>query len=303
MSGHKGITRQGLVFLLGLAVLTVPARGRAEENLTSPNVRVGIMRTAFRDAKRLSLAAQLQPIKALMDAQTGLDSQLNVVNDADQLGEELADGKVQFGVFHGYEFAWARKKYPELKPLVVTVPAHPLKAYLVVHKDSSVKCCADLEGKSCALARQVRPYCRLFLEHCCKECGGSPQRFFSQLTSPASIEQALAAVVEGQIQATVVDACLLDWYRERRPDAYARLRTVDQSDVFPASVIAYVPGAVDEARLARFREGLLNAHKSPRGEAVLTLCQILRFDPVPADYDQQLAAIAKAYPEPQDDSK
>jgi hypothetical protein len=33
--------------------------------------------------------------------------------DADNLGRQLMDDKVQLGVFHGIEFAWARQKYPE----------------------------------------------------------------------------------------------------------------------------------------------------------------------------------------------
>jgi ABC-type phosphate/phosphonate transport system substrate-binding protein len=289
---------RGTVLLAGLSVLVLPAPGRGEENVSSSTVHVGIMRTAFRDAGRLSLTAQLQPIKSLMDAQTGLESQLSVSNDADELGARLVDGKVEFGVFFGHEFAWARQKYPELKPLVVTVSPHALKAYLVVRSDNRAKCCADLEGKSCAVSRQIRPYCRLFLEHCCKECGRPSQTFFAKITNPASIEQALAAVVEGQTQATVVDAFLLEWYRNRRPEDFAQLKTIGQSETFPAGVIAYVPGSVDEARLARFRDGLLNAHKTASGEAVLTLCQIKRFDLVPPDYDQQLAATVKAYPEP-----
>ena len=303
MYGHKGRARRGLALLLGLAVLAVSARVRAEEKVGSPAVRIGIVRTIFRDAARFSITVQLQPIKALMDAQTGMDSQVCVVNDSDQLGEELVDGKVQFGVFYGHEFGWARQKYPELKPLVVTVSPQALKAYLVVRADSGVKSCADLEGKTCAVSRQIRPYCRLFLEHCCKECGRPPQHFFAKITSPGCIEQALAAVVEGQAQAAVVDAFLLEWYRNRRPEDFARLRAIQQSDTFPAGVIAYVPGTVDEARLARFRDGLLNAHKTPQGEAVLTLCQIKRFDVVPADYDQQLAATVKTYPVPPDDTK
>jgi ABC-type phosphate/phosphonate transport system substrate-binding protein len=303
MFGCKESVRRRLLFLVGLAVVAASARARAEENIASSSVRVGVMRTAFRDASRLSIAAQLQPIRALVDAQTGLESQLSVANDADELGSRLVDGKVEFGVFYGHEFAWARQKYPELKPLVVTVAPQALKAYLVVRTDSRAQCCADLEGTTCAVCRQIRPYCRLFLEHCCKECGRSPQSFFAKITNPVSIEQALAAVVEGQTQATVVDAFLLEWYRNRRPEDFAQLKTIQQSDTFPAGVIAYVPGTVDEARLARFRDGLLNAHKNPRGEAVLTLCQIKRFDPVPPDYDQQLAAVVKAYPVPQDDSK
>jgi ABC-type phosphate/phosphonate transport system substrate-binding protein len=303
MVGHRNTMGRGLGFLLGLAALAVMARARAEENFAPSAVRVGIVRSLFRDCGHLSITTQLQPIKALLDSQTGLDTQVSVTNDADDLGKQLTEGKAQLGVFYGFEFAWARQKYPELQPLVVTVSPHALKAYLVVRNDSDVSCCGDLEGKTCAVSRQIRPYCGLFLDRCCKECGQTPQAFFSKITKPASIEQALAAVVEGQIQATVIDGYLLEWYHHRHPADFARLKTIGQSETFPAGVIAYVPGTLDEARLGRFREGLLNAHKSPAGETVLTLCQIKRFDPVPSDYDKQLTAIAKAYPVPHTDSR
>jgi ABC-type phosphate/phosphonate transport system substrate-binding protein len=293
----------GLLAGLIVASLAAVPGGRGEESTTASTVRIGIVKTALRNCGGLSVAAQLQPVKALIDSQTGLDSHLSVTNTSEELGKDLVDGKAHFGVFHGVEFAWARQKHPALRPLVVTVTSHDLRAYLVVRNDNSASCCADLAGKTCAVPSQTRAFCRLFLDRCCRECGRTPQHFFAKVISPASIEAALALVVEGESQATVVDAYLLDWYRQRHPESFARLKTIQQSEAFPSGVIAYVPGSMEEARLARFRDGLLTAHKNPRGEAILSLCQLKRFDVVPADYDQQLAAIVKAYPGPQDDAK
>jgi ABC-type phosphate/phosphonate transport system substrate-binding protein len=305
MFGSKGNAGVAIGLLVGLAVAGLAAvpGGRGEESIATSTVRVGVVKTALRNCGGLSIAAQLQPVKVLIDSQTGLDSQLSVTNTAEELGKQLADGKAQFGVFHGVEFAWARQKHPALRPLVVAVTTHDLRAYLVVRSDNPASCCADLAGKTCALPPQTRAFCHLFLDRCCRECGGTPQHFFARITSPASIEAALALVIEGESQATVVDAALLDWYRHRRPENFARLKTIQQSEAFPCGVIAYVPGSMDEARLSRFREGLLTAHKNSRGESILSLCQLKRFDVVPADYDEQLATIAKTYPEPHDDAK
>jgi len=48
--------------------------------------------------------------------------------------------------------------------------------------------------------------------------------------------------------------------------------------------------------LGKFCEGMVKAHDSARGQQLLELCRITRFESVPADYDRMLADIAKSYP-------
>ena len=50
---------------------------------------------------------------------TGTPGRVSMASDALDLGEQLAEGKVQFGVFHGVGFAWAQEKHPTLKPLAL----------------------------------------------------------------------------------------------------------------------------------------------------------------------------------------
>ena len=78
----------------------------------------------------------------------------------------------------------------------------------------------------------------------------------------------------------------------------AKLRIVLTSDVFPTAVIAYRSGAVDDATLAKFREGLLNASQNILGRQMLTLWKLTSFEAVPADYEATLAEIVKSYPAP-----
>ena len=59
--------------------------------------------------------------------------------DAAQLARAMKEGKLHLGVYHGFEFAWARQANPDLKPLVIAVCHHKqLHAYLVVNKEGSI---------------------------------------------------------------------------------------------------------------------------------------------------------------------
>src|SRR5206468_326279 len=120
-------------------------------------------------------------------------------------------------------------------------------------------------GKMLALPSLTREHCRVFLRHHCKTCGKDPERFFSRITRPKNMEEALEDVVDGKVQATVVDNVSLACFKDRKPGRFGRLKTLRQSEVFPASVIAYQHGSLDEATLRRFREGLLTADKTPAG--------------------------------------
>ena len=68
--------------------------------------------------------------------------------------------------------------------------------------------------------------------------------------------------------------------------------------MFPAAVIAYRPGILDEATLKKFRDGMLGADQTILGKQMLTLWKLTAFAPVPDDYDQTLLDIVKTYPAP-----
>jgi len=68
--------------------------------------------------------------------------------------------------------------------------------------------------------------------------------------------------------------------------------------VFPAAVVAYRPGILDEATLKRFREGMMNANRTILGRQMLTLWKLTAFEEVPQDYEKVLSEILKTYPAP-----
>jgi ABC-type phosphate/phosphonate transport system substrate-binding protein len=285
------------IAIAAAAGLAVPAPGEGAARPAA--VRIGVMGSVFRDTPEAMIQVVTKPLRTLMEEQTGMTPELRTVADAEGLGRHLAENKVQLGVFHGFEFGWARQKHPGLKPLMVTVgQAKQLRACLLVPAGSPVQALADLKGRTLALPCRSRAHCHLYLERCCEELGAPAEQFFAKVAHPPSAEHALDHVVDGAAHAALVEHGALANYQDRKPGRYAKLRVAAQSRLFPASVVAYQAGALDDATLERFREGMLNAGQNKRGQQLLTLCQIAGFERVPADYDQQLLETLKAYPPP-----
>jgi ABC-type phosphate/phosphonate transport system substrate-binding protein len=291
------------VLALGLAVASA---GRASERgAARPEVvRIGMVNSLFRDTPEPMVMALMKPFGALMESQTGLKGQLVPAGAAESLGQQLAEDKVQLAVFHGFEFAWARQRYPELQPLMIAVnQKRHLRAHLVVNCDCQATGLADLKGRILAIPRRTREHCHLFLHRQCQECGQELSRLFAQITTPASAEEALDDLVDNTVQAAVIDGVALECYQRRKPARYTRLKTLHVSEVFPAGVVAYRQGALGEATLRRFREGMLAANRTPIGRQLMTLWMLTAFEPIPADYEETLANIVKTYPPPPPESK
>jgi ABC-type phosphate/phosphonate transport system substrate-binding protein len=262
-------------------------------------VRIGLVGSLFRDMPEPVMKVLMAPFRSLLELQTGMTGELVAGGDAACLGRKLKEEQVHFGVFHGFEFAWARLKNPDLKPLVLCVNGDgTLRAQVVVRDDGPVTKMGDLRGCSVALPRFSREHCRLFLERRCTAPGCAPAKFFSKVTTPDAVEDALDDVVDGRCEAAVVDGLALEAYRKFKPGCAGHLRTLAQSELFPPAVVAYQPGILHEELIDRFREGMLAANATERGKKLMELCRITAFRAVPDDYDHMLESIAKAYPPP-----
>jgi ABC-type phosphate/phosphonate transport system substrate-binding protein len=297
------MTGQHRIDVAAIAILlTTVTIGLSAEKTTIPSahrVRIAMVNSLFRDTPPSVIRVMMQPFAALMESQTGLPGELIPGGDAAQLGQLLSEDKAQVGVFHGFEFAWARQRYPELRPLLIAINQDRLlQALIVTRADASAAGLSDLKGKTLALPRCTREHCYLFLEHRCLEYGQEPSHFFSTITTPPSVEDALDDVVDGVVGSAIVDGVSLKCYERRKPGRFAQLKAIQRSELFPAAVVAYHPGTLDEDTLHRFRDGLIRANKKALGRQFLTLWKLTAFEPVPDDYEQTLADIVKAYPHP-----
>ncbi len=262
-------------------------------------VKIGVIRTLFRDASADTVKAAIEPFRDLMDADTGQTGEISTVPDAFALAKQLDAGEVQLGVMPGFQLAWVRAKYPRLRPLTLAVNQDlRLHAFLVVRKDSPAAGVAALKGKTLALPDGTRDHCRLFLERL-PPVAGKPEAFFGKITRPTNTEDALEDVVDGTAAAALVDDVALRRFARRKPDRSAQLKELEQSVAFPATAVVYaVGGGLDDDLLGRFRRAMLNVHKTVKGQRVIELWKLSNFAPVPRDYEQMLTAIAKTYPPP-----
>jgi ABC-type phosphate/phosphonate transport system substrate-binding protein len=285
--------------VVAAVLVTMPLRAKAGDDAPTKKVKVGLVKSLFKDMPEAVVQIVMRPFKAFLEAQTGSTGEIVLSGDAETLGQQLTDDKVQIGVFHGYEFAWAKQKNPQLKVIVLAVNENPVQhALLVVRKDCTAESCEDLKGQKLAVPRLTREHCKLFLENRCVKAGTAPDKFYGEVTAPLDSEDALDCVVDGTAQATVVDGMALEAYKANKPGRYKQLKTLLQSEPFPSAVIAYNPGAAPEAAVARFRQGLIAARKTTDGKKLLQMCRITSFEEMPTDYEQLFADIAKAYPPP-----
>ncbi len=304
MLARRIIPRAAAALAAVAAALLLVGLADGGDQAAPPGLRIGLPGTFFRDVSETKAQAMMQPFKVLLMAQTGFTGQVVVAPNPEALGQELKDGNLQLGVFHGFEFAWARQKHPELKPLIIALnQLHQIHANLLVRQDCKAEALADLEGKTLSMPKGGRAHCHLFVDRRCQDCGGKAERFFSQVKAAADVEDAVDEVVDGKADATVIDDIQLEWYKRRSPGRFAKLKVLQQSEPFPPSVIAYNPSTVQESVLRRFQDGMLTANKERSGQTLLAMCRLTGFETVPADYEQALAAILKAYPPPAPEGK
>ena len=288
-----------LAGILGTLALALAASGgRADDGAQQP-VRIGLIASLFRDMSEPLMQVIMRPFKSLMEAQTGIPGQLVSGGDAETLGQRLKEGKLHLGVFHGVEFAWARTKIPQLKPLLIAVNHQRyLRANLVVHDDGKIASVADLKGQVVALPHLSKEHCWLFLERRCVPPGMKPEKFFTRIATPRDANYALDDVIDGTAQAAVIDVADLSAYRERYPQYFAKVKVLQQSEQFPCAVIAYYPGTLSADMIERFRSGMLAAKSSRQGRQMMQMVRISSFEEVPDDFDRMLSDILKAYPPP-----
>jgi ABC-type phosphate/phosphonate transport system substrate-binding protein len=291
-------TRAGWAIGLSILVVLPPITARAadDQNDQQP-IKIGMVSSLFRDMPEPLVTAMMRPFGALMQSQTGVAGELVQGGDACHLGKLLAEGKVQLAVMHGVEFAWAKQQFPRLTPMMIAVnQTRNLHACVVTRKDDKINELADLHGKKIGFPKHSRQHCHLYFERRCVGGDVTTQKVFADIDSPANAEDALDDVVDGITPAAVIDSVGLDCYERRKPSRFGMLKIIQTSEAFPAAVVAYVPGTLDEDTVNQFQHGLMNAKQTAMGRQFMMLWKLTAFEPVPANYEASLVSIAKAYP-------
>jgi len=245
--------------------------------------------------------AAMKKLKSFIKDETGFDSKIVRQKGWRELTKKMADGKLHLGVFQGDEFAWAREKHAKLQPLAlgVNVDRYPV-ASVVTRRDSKISRFADLRGKNITMPSSPPHFLRTFLYH---QCGKKPEDFFAKMKYQENVEDALDDVVDGVVQAGVVERASLEAYRRRKPGRFKQLKELVRSQPFPPVIIAAYDNVLDESTRRRFRTGLHSASRKERGRMMLTLFRLTGFEPAPADFSKVVARTQKTYPPPKEDKE
>lgn len=288
MRSHTGLRVMCITALFAVSVMVASA-----QRDTSKPLRIGTSGTLFQDSEEKDPSA-LPTLRSFIKSETGFDNEIIGQETWQELAEQLSAGKVDLGVFPGHEFAWAQEKHPELQPLAIAVNKYRSRyAHVMVRQDSAAKEWADLKGKTLSLPRVGQSHLPTFVEH---QTQGEPSKFFSKVGNPGNFEDALDDVVDGLADAVVVDRVGLEDYQRRKPGRAKQLKELMHSPPFPAPVIAYKKGALDEQTLQTFRDGLIQARRKERGQKLLTFFKLTGFEDVPADFSHLLAESRRQFP-------
>ncbi len=252
----------------------------------------GIVDSLVEDISKGQREFLVKEFNTLVKDFTMLNSSVTLGGTPLDAGKNLESGKWHLGIFQGVEFARAQAKYPKLKPLMIATYKDPkIFALLITKKESTATGFGDFKGKNVARLSS-REHCRLFAD---KGAQGKADEFFKMTTS-RNVEEILDGVFQGKFDAAIVDNAGFKFYEEIQPGRFAKLKILAQSDLFPAAVLGYYEGIVSDKTLGQLREGMLKANKSESGKEIMANFRITTFDPVPADYQQALTNILKAYP-------
>jgi ABC-type phosphate/phosphonate transport system substrate-binding protein len=295
------MSRRILTAGLILAALGLAKPTPAEEATSSRPVRIGMVSSLFNDIPPALVEFVGGPFKTLMKEFTGLDGQLKVGGDAYEVGKKLTDNTLDLAVFHGFEYGWARAKYPDLRPLTIAVSKHrQVHAYLVVRADSDVKSFSDLKGKEVGFPRKSKEHCRIYMERTCAGCAGCDARkYFGSVVASANVDDSFDDILRGKLSGVITDDASLEEYQLIKPGCFERLKVVAKSEPFPPAVIVYLEGALDAVTLQKFRDGMISANQSPRGRDMMSIFKMTAFEPIPDNYGQMIAEVLRHYPTPQ----
>ena len=288
------------IFLTATVVLALSLTS-ADAAAQAKPVQIGIATTFLNGRSKSVVEIAADDFKGVLKKIADLDGELLSHYDATEIALKLKNKQLDLGIFHGHEFAWMQKKYPELLPLMIAVNKHREdRACVIVHKDSPAKSVADLRGKKIDMPADVSEISRVFLQkYTTPMANQGLDAFFGAIVNSSSPTAALDDVARRKVDAAIVGTIGLEFYKEVKGPVFEKnLKILQQSASFPPVVIVYRPGKLEETTLNQFRDGLLRAHKSDEGRDMMKTWNIETFELIPKDYNKSLAEVLKAYPPP-----
>jgi ABC-type phosphate/phosphonate transport system substrate-binding protein len=280
-------TSAAVLLVIGLT----PARA------ADPELKIGMLSGMFRDQQPAVIQALAKPFRDLMTKHTGYTGDVEVVDDPHTLTDRLKENKVQLGVYHGFEFAWAQQRCDDLMPLIVTCPPGGcVQGLVVVAADCPAKSLADLKECDVLIPRGAKAHTLVFLDKLRDGFDDDDARPTAK--TDQTPEDVLTAVATGKAKVALVDGCAWDGYKVLHPGGVKALKVLAKSEQFPPAVVCYRKGTLSDDQVKQLRDGLTTSSKTPTGKMLMTLWNLKGFEAPPKGYQTSLDDILKAYPVP-----
>lgn len=289
-----------MVRLLGVVVGSIASFGMTvpQSWATEPaaELKMGLPQTMFKDVSPTLVKVATKLFVDVIQEKADVKVSVEVVADYTILAEMLQSGKLDLGVFHGFEYAWV-KDMPGLIPLVATIPnCGKVQACLVVHTESRIREIKDLKGACVLVPKASKAHCLMYLDRLREKLphGDCSPSKVAGLTP----EEAFGKVATGTAEAVIVDISALKALENNVPGCYKQLKVLAQSAELPCAVVVYRKAAFDASTAKRIRGGLIDCVKTPIGKTLMLFWELKGFEDVSPAYLERVDRSLKAYPPP-----
>lgn len=157
-------------------------------------------------------------------------------------------------------------------------------AYIIAHKDSSVKTLADMRGKKFAFTDPKSNTGKIVPEYMvAKEFNEKPEKFFSEVIYTKSHDKSIEAVAKKLVDGASIDSLIYDYAAKKNPVYTQLTKIVEKSPSYGIPPVV-VNKNVDPKLKAALKDAFLNMHKDTKGREILAGIMVDKFI-IPKDSD------------------
>ena len=245
---------------------------------------------------KIGVAAMVSPketvryYKQLIDyiaAKLGSPVEMVQKESYDDMDGMLERGQVQLAFVCSGPYVKDREKFGV--ELLVAPQSHGkpfYHAYIIVHRDSTIKDLAGLQGKKFAFTDPKSNTGALVPSYMiAKEFKVKPEKFFGEVVYTRSHDRSIEAVAKKFIDAASVDSLIYDYAVQKDPLYTSLTRIITRSPPYGIPPLVATK-RVDPGLKNRIKKLLLNMHADPEGKAILDGIMVDKFIvPIDSDYD------------------
>src|SRR5262249_37737161 len=118
------VYRAWAAWSVACAIASMPLYAQVSPESVKPSserLRLSISTALFQGIPEPLIMAIMKPFEALLIAQTGMHGDMVSAGNGAGVMQQVMDGKVHVGVVEGIEYAWHKHRFPQLRPLVISI--------------------------------------------------------------------------------------------------------------------------------------------------------------------------------------